>query len=142
MNNILVHKECVINECKNKAISIRGENPYCRDHVHSLCELKLEKNIFNECRCNSTVSMIKIGNTQYCNSHYRTLIYKCNNKKCKKIRKNNILYCDKKWYCTKHKKIQNKKVLATMFFTFKNKLPSEITEKIYKIHLKNNKYIL
>ena len=140
MNKILVHKECFIKECKNKSVSVRGENPYCREHVHSICELKLKNNIFNEYRCNSTVSMVTIGGKQYCNAHYRTLISKCNFEKCTKLRKNNTLSSDKKWYCKKHNKVQNKKMLANMFFCFKNTLPSELTEKIYKIHLKNNKY--
>ena len=81
MNKLLVEKECTIENCKNKSISVRGENPYCRYHVESLCELKQQKNIFNECRCNSTVGMISCNKKLYCNAHYRTLIYTCNHEK-------------------------------------------------------------
>ena len=142
MKKLLVHKNCIIKNCENEAISVKGKNPYCREHVYSLCELKTHKNIFNEYRCNSTVSMVSCGNKKYCNSHYRTLITKCNEKNCKKIRKNNELSFDKKWYCKKHTKKQNMLFLANLFFTFKDILPSEITGKIYKNHLKNNTYIL
>ena len=128
--------------CINKSVSVRGQNPYCRDHVHDICQLKNKNNIFNEQRCNSTVKMISCGEKLYCNAHYRTLITTCNENKCKKIRKNNKLSHDKKWYCKKHKIKQNKIFLTNLFLTFKNKLPSEIVEKIYKYHLKNNTYIL
>ena len=142
MKSILIHKECKVQDCKNTSVSVRGENPYCREHVHSICELKYKNNIFNECRCNSTVSMISCGGKQYCNAHYRTLIYKCNHKKCKKIRKNNKLSFDKKWYCKKHHKQQNNKFLSSLLLMFRDKIPYEITEKICKIHLKKNTCIL
>ena len=142
MKNILLHKKCKVQDCLNISISVRGENPYCREHVHSTCELKYKNNIFNECRCNSTMSMVSCGGKQYCNAHYRTLIYKCNQKKCKKIRKNNKLSFDKKWYCKKHQREQNNLFLSHLLLTFQDKIPSEITVKIYKFHLKNNMYKL
>ena len=142
MKNLLVHKKCIIKDCENKSISVKNQNPYCREHVYTLCELKTQKNIFNECRCNSTVAMVSCGDKKYCNSHYRTLIQSCNENKCKKIRKNNKLSHDKKWYCKKHIKKQNNLFFSNLLFSFRDKLPSEITEKIYKIHLKNNTYIL
>lgn len=142
MDKILVHKECIVDLCNNEAISVRGENPYCREHVKNKCELNSTKNIFNESRCNSTVQMINCCGKVYCNSHYRTMIFKCNNKACNKVRKNNKLSFDKKWYCKKHTKKQNHDFLANLFYVFKNRIPGEITENIFKIHLKNNEYIL
>ena len=142
MNSILIHKNCIMNKCKNKAVSIRGENEYCREHVRSLCLLKNEKNIYNECRCNSTVPMITVNSKKYCNSHYRTLIFKCNEHKCEKERKDNKLSFDKKWYCKKHKKMQDDKLLTQLFLVFREKIPPEITHKISKNFLTNNNFIL
>ena len=142
MKSILVSKKCVIKDCKNTSVSVKGLNPYCREHVNSICELKYKNNIFNECKCNSTVSMVSCEGKTYCNAHYRTLIYKCNNHKCKKIRKNNKLSFDKRWYCNKHQTEHNKKFLSNLLLTFKYNLPIELIVKIYKIHLKNNLYIL
>lgn len=138
MRNILVHKECIIDKCKNKSISVRGQNPYCREHVFKFCRLNSEKNIFNECRCNSTVSMMSSGDKLFCNAHFRTLIYKCNHKSCKILRNNNNISYDTKWYCKRHKKKQNKKVLTNIFLIFRNKLPPEIIEKIFTNHLKKD----
>ena len=141
LTKVLLYKKCKIENCDKHSISVGGGNPYCRDHVSFLCELKHETNIFNECRCNSSVSMVELENKSYCNAHYRKLIQTCNQKKCKTLRTNNILSFDKKWYCKNHKP-NNEKLLAKLFLTFRGKLPPEITEKIYKIHLKNNTYVL
>ena len=142
MKKLLIYKNCRVKNCNNQAISVRGQNPFCREHVYTFCDLKTHKNIFNERRCNSTVSIVCCEGKTYCNAHYRTLIQKCNEKTCSKLRNDNILSFDKKWYCKKHKKIQNKKFLSNLFFIFRSKLPPEITENIYKFHLKNNAYIL
>ena len=141
ISKILKIKQCMIHKCKNTSTSVYGKNPFCRQHVHSLCELNTQNNIFNEIRCNSTVPMISLNKKLYCNSHYRTLIYKCNKKKCKKYRNSSELCYDKKWYCKKHK-LKKKTFFKEMLDIFHEKLPYDIIEKITKIHLKNNTYVI
>lgn len=140
-SNILKVNTCKIKKCRQQSISVYGMNPFCRDHVYSLCSMSTQKNIFNEVRCNATVQMININNNSYCNSHYRKLIYHCNDKKCTTTRNTNILGYDFMWYCNKHK-LDDKFVLSNLIFCLKQKLPVDIIKKIYINHINSNPYIV
>ena len=140
-HHILVKKKCKYPKCSSFSISIYGQNNLCRHHVESLCHLSNTPNIFNTLRCNSTVSLTKYCKHLYCNSHFRTLIFKCSSTNCETLRYNNVLCYDKLWYCDKHR-LDHSKFLANMFFIFKQKsLPPEIVFSIWNKHFKNNRII-
>ena len=137
--SILKIQNCKIKKCLNKSISVHGKNPYCKNHSYDLCCMRNQKNIFNEIRCNATVEMISLDNKMYCNSHFRTLISKCNKRECSVERNNNILSFDKKWYCGKHTP-NNGDFIVKMILLFQDKLPKDVIIEICKIHLKSNTY--
>ena len=137
--SILKTQNCKIKKCKNKSISVYGKNPYCKEHSQFFCCLKHTKNIFNEIRCNTTVKMISLNNKMYCNSHFRTLLSKCNEDECTVKRNTSELAFDKKWYCDKHKP-NNGEFICKMILTFRNDLPKDVITNISKIHLKRNTY--
>lgn len=140
---LLIHKSCKFKKCKNKSISVNGSNKYCKDHTTHLCKLNSIKNIFNEQRCNSTVEMMEIDNELICNSHYRTLICKCNNLSCNIERNTNYLSSDKKWYCDEHLKEQENIFLLNMIHAFNQKsIPVEITKIIVDKHKNMNSYFI
>ena len=135
---LLESKCCAFDGCQSLSVSVHGQNPYCREHTHQLCCMSNSKNIFNEVRCNSTVSMISVDGKMYCNSHYRTLIETCGHSECNTSRSNKDLCYDKKWYCDKHK-LDTQPFITKMLNVFQ-KLNEDIVNKICKIHFKNNTY--
>lgn len=137
---LLKRKRCQTHNCEQTAISVYGENPYCREHTIEMCELQNALNVFNEVRCNSSVPMVLFYGKRYCNSHFRKLIMKCNHQKCFVSRNSTELCFDKYWYCDQHK-LKEKDLLLKLAVIFRHKLPFEIIQIICKYHFKNKLYV-